>query len=534
MKSKIESILWAGIIMLCLFYFVIGLIYSPVIYADAIHGMLSLHNYLNGSDWNKILSLSKDGSHLVSHEMTWWAPGQYQIPYILSKLCFVNIGTAIVVLVCFVNIGTAIVVLMFISLCGGCYFYYKLFKISGLKIVSVLYALLILLLQRFINTFFVQYNSSDLLLFFYTPFYIYAYYTLVKTYPRQLILKLFLLAALNYFGLFIKNSFILFELALNTFLIAEYFFNKKAYPEFRRIDLFKKLLLLIPFILPNILNYYFFLRLGGNPANGRDLLITVSSVLTGLFIPVMETLFASLSLWGIWGIFHDKIRLSQGIIDILMAIVLLMIAYLVYNKKDLIIKLFKKNLAFRFTIIVSVIYVLLWFTFIIKRSAISYEDRLYLPVTILLLPFLVNSLYTSSKIKYLYIVAIGISVTYGISTFVYRIEKYISNDSVFSKDQKLNGFKVYSKDKILEPELNNISNFISSNFAKDYVIISNEDFAFELNVTNRFIIIFPLLVPVQQQLNRKINYIVLVRVGIDPLPSGLKTIYSTGKFILYK
>lgn len=527
MKNKKEKILVICIITLCLLYLFIGLIYKPIICSDAINGMISLHNYINGAEWNKTLSLSADGTHISSHELTWWAPGQYQIPFMISKLCSINIGLSLVVL-------------MFASISGGCFFYYKIFTLSSLGNKTILCALLILLLQRFINIYFIQYNSSDLILFFYTPFYIYTYYHFTKTYQQKLFFKVCLLTLLNIAGLFIKNSFILFELAVNIFLIAEPFLKDKAYGKTghatkRPADLFKESLILLPFIIANLLNYYFFLRLGSNPAQGNGLAITVSTILNGAFLPIVEIMFASLSISGIYGIFYQRIALSQPIVDILIMSLLLFTGYIIYKQKNGIVKLFRKDIIFRIAIISAVIYVIFWVAFTIKQSAVSNEDRLFLPVTILIFPYLLDlSLKTASKTKFVYFAFISISVIYGIYTFAYRIKKYTINGSVFSKNSRLNGFKIYSDNKDSMTELDKVANIISQNFARDYVIVSNPDIAFELNIRNKFIVnsttSFPRAFPFKQNM----NYIIVIKVGKDSPPTGLNKIYSSDRYILFK
>ncbi|MDN5288960.1 MAG: hypothetical protein JWR38_5234 [Mucilaginibacter sp.] len=526
MKNKTEKALLIGIIALCLLYLFLGLIYKPIICNDAINGMISLHNYIHGGEWNQFLNLSGNGTDVSAHELTWWAPGQYEIPYLLSKLCSISIGSSIVLL-------------MFASISGGCLFYYKIFKLSSLGNKTILLSLLILLLQRFINIYFIQYNSSDLILFFYTPFYIYTYYQLCKTYPQKILLKIFLLTLLNFTGLFIKNSFVLFELAVNIFLIAEYFFHDKVdnkiTPTRSDTPVYTRLSVLFPFVLANLLNYYFFLRLGTNPAQGDSLLMTLSAIITGIFLPVMEVLFASLSLSGIYGNFYQKIALSQQIAGMVMMVILMGTGYLLYREKNGIRNLLGKDAVFRLAMITAVVYVSSWFVFTVKQSAVSGEDRLFLPVTILIIPYLLNhSSTTASKIKYVYFAFVGISILYGIGTFAYRIKKYSINGSVWSKNSRLNGFKIYSDNKDATRELDKVAHIISQNFAKDYIVVSNPDIAFQLDITNKFIVNTSTSFSNSSHLKAGIHYMLVVQLGKDTPPMGLNKLYSSNKYSLFR
>jgi len=57
--------------LVCLAYFIISLIYRPIVGNDALQGMLSLHNYLNGEAWNKVLTLSQGNLAVTTSELTW-------------------------------------------------------------------------------------------------------------------------------------------------------------------------------------------------------------------------------------------------------------------------------------------------------------------------------------------------------------------------------------------------------------------------------------------------------------------------------
>jgi len=481
-KTRPSKIIIIVIAVLSIFYLSVSFIYKPIVSNDTISGMLSLNNHLNGDAWNKTLALSKDASHVVSHELTWWSPGQYEIPYLLAKLLGISISTAIVLLV-------------FTSLIGGCIFYYKVFKSSLIEHKIILAALLILLCQRFLNIYFIQYYSSDIFLFFLTPFYIYCYKRVLNNNRQLLVLKLLLLTAINIAGAFIKSSFILFELAVNTFFVLEYFVQRKnksgnAGPGTSNITLTATILLTIPFVLANVLNYLFFLRLGENPTSSPGLLLSGSNILKSLFLPVTHVLFSSLSLNSIYGNFYNKVILSNGATDLIMAAVLLAVAYIIYRYRLSLWNELKKESFARLVAVVAIMYILFWLIFTLKQSNIFNEDRLYLPAAILVLPYLLRFSFNSLRsIRYFYIAAIGFSILYGGYTFVYRIKKYAIDGSVASKSQKLPAFKVFTDNENVN-DLDKIADTIKARYPNDYILVSNPDVAFKLNVSNKFIVIF--------------------------------------------
>jgi len=155
---------------------------------------------------------------------------------------------------------------------------------------------------------------------------------------------------------------------------------------------------------------------------------------------------------------------------------------------------------------------------------------------ILVLPYLLRfSLNSSRLIKYFYFTAIGVSIIYGGYTFAYRIKKYAINGSVPSKSQKLNGFRVYSTNEKLE-DLNKIADTISMRYPNDYILISDPDLAFKLNVPNKFIVATRSTPRNQANSSKKANYLVLGSPGknIIPLQSKLTKVYAVDEFVLYR
>jgi hypothetical protein len=289
-----------------------------------------------------------------------------------------------------------------------------------------------------------------------------------------------------------------------------------------------------PFLVAIGLNYWFFLRLGANPTNGEGFLLTINNTLSAICLPAIQVLFASLSLYGIYGIFWGHGNISPIIADAAMAISLVLMALFIFKAKGIMKQYFKSDMIFRFATIAAIAYVFFWCCFTLKQSAISNEDRLFLPITVFALPYLLRFAWQYVyKIKYLYFGFIACSIVYGIGSFYLRIDKYTRQGSVFSQDENLNGFKVYSTDQGNEPDLQKISSFISSHCAEEFVRVPYPDLAFELNVKNRFISnASPVIL--KNALNKTVRAVIITNVDEDMESKGFKKVFTAGKFAVYQ
>jgi len=449
-------------------YLITGLIYKPIVSNDALNGFISLHNYLAGEHWNKLLTFEPTTARITANELTWWTPAQYALPYCFSELLHVNIGTAVSII-------------LFISLIGGGYFYYRVFKLSALSGNLVLVSILILFLQRFININFLQYSSSDLILFCYSPFYIFFYFKFKDLNIKSLSFAFPLLLLLNLFGLFLKNSFLLFETAFSVFLLTEIITASRG--EGRMLRCF---VLLFPFALSLVIYYWCFLRLGSNPTNGAGILISVSTLLNGIFNGITGTLFSSLSITAVYGNLYGKISLINPYDNLLIGCCILVIAVIIYKCRNKIVNQYKTDEVFRVVVVLSVMYILFWILFAIKQSYISNEDRLFLPVTIFVLPYLIAWFSKApGTTKYIGIGIVCFSLLYGTATFIFRIRVYNRSMSVASENQTLQGFKVFMYNRDALNDIHRISEILSGRYNHNYLVITDINDAFLLKTCNR-------------------------------------------------
>jgi hypothetical protein len=497
-QASFKKILITAIIIISGVYFVLALAYKPIVSNDAISGFISLHNYLHGAGWNKIL-LTNHNLTVEPYPLTWWAPGQYQIPYCLSQILHVNIGAAICIM-------------LYLSVLGGCIFYYQIFKWSGLSNQVVLVALLILLLQRFFNINFIQYSSPDLLLFFYVPFYIFVYLKIANS-SRWFIPKLCLLVIINLGGLFIKNSFLLFAVAFNLFLLVEFVVIPYYKSKFR----VKASLLLLPMVLAAALDYWLFLRHGNTPATGWGVFFNFWEVLQGAFAGLTGSLFSSLSVFALYGNVYRQINLWGVYANIAILIIFALIIAIAYLNRKGIKTTLTKDSIFRLAVIAIGMYTMFWIIFAVKKSAVGNEDRLFLPATILVLPYLINYALNKRRLKFAYLAILLFSVCYGSVTLLYRIRTYSQNKSAYSNNSQINGFKVFIKGRIDSKDLINASQIIEKQKDIQYIIIPDPNFSFLLNTTKKFIItdismVSPSVINANFSLNKG-RYILLLPAG---------------------
>ncbi|WP_461452002.1 hypothetical protein [Mucilaginibacter sp.] len=520
MIKNVSKSLIICICVLCAVYLIISLKNRPIIFSDAIHGYISLHNYLNGGGWNKQLQFNANATKLNVQNLTWWAPGQYELPYFVAKLLYCSVGFSISIL-------------SFISIIVGGFLYYKIFRRSYLPITTVLAALLILLLQRFININFILFSSSDLFLFTCIPLYIYSYLK-VKELHTYYWVNLIVLLLVNLFGLFIKNGFLLFSTAFNTYLAVEFF---EEYLNIKKqvtiLYLIKRATFILPYLLSVLLFYWFFLRLGSNPTSGAGFLINFTALISGAFSGCFGVIFSALSANSFYGNIQGKMAFLNPYITVLMFGFLLILFYLIYLSGKNIKNRFKTDVMFRITFIVSIMYVLYWIIFTLKRSYISNEDRLFLPATILSFPYLIDYCFKAPKfLKFTAYIIICLSIVYGVGTMYYRIKTYSSdNMSTFSNDHNLYGFKLFTHQPNETAQLNLISKFVSTGYKNEAIIAADPDALLLLNTTNQYIIVNGTNIPVV--INDSKKYLLLVDKTEKINSKGWQQIYTTINYNLF-
>jgi len=326
----------------------------------------------------------------------------------------------------------------------------------------------------------------------------------------------------------------LFQLAFHIFLAIEYFYStsykSQTFAQYGRLQLLKRVVIVIPFVTAALINYWFFLRSGSNPAAGARWLFNADTIITGVFLPVVEGLFGSLSLSGIYGNIYNKITIGACTANLLMLAVLITLVSLIFFRRRSILQILKTDIIFRVALTSFGVYIFFWLAFSVKQSAVSGEDRLFLPVSILMFPYLLRwGIKGVDKIRYIYLGLVFVSVVYGLGTFYYRINLYAIKGAVLSQNKDLNGFKIYSSNQTDESSLGQISAFIRQRYSHHFVVIPTADRAFQLEIKNRLIV-------GQAPGNagfKPVNYVVLVEEGRDLPPKGTLKRFASGRFSLY-
>jgi hypothetical protein len=281
------------------------------------------------------------------------------------------------------------------------------------------------------------------------------------------------------------------------------------------------------------LQYWFFLRLGNTPATGWGIEGNFSVLLQGAFAAFMGSVFASLSIFGIYGNFYKISAHFNVYANVLIIVILIAITVFVYINRRLLISKLKTDIMLRLTLVTVCMYIVFWIGFVLRKSAVANEDRLFLPSTILVLPYFVHYIFQKNITKYIASAIIVLSVSYGAITYIYRIKTYSKNRSAFSCNPQLNGFKLFVPDTKSVADMNNISHLITNKFNDTYVLTPHADIVFLLNNNNKFII-----TPVPHIVSnsiKKANYLLLLRNDSSNNNTvSWHIVYSTNTYSLYQ
>src|ERR1043165_4959162 len=86
--------LLAAIFCIVGIYIVFLFLAKPRIANDTASGFCSMYSWLNGNKWNYIYHL--EGESIRGGFQSWWAPGQYMIPWLFIKFLGLSLGNAII------------------------------------------------------------------------------------------------------------------------------------------------------------------------------------------------------------------------------------------------------------------------------------------------------------------------------------------------------------------------------------------------------------------------------------------------------
>lgn len=460
MKNLINKYAVFAIAAIIIFYFVLLAYLQPWVDTDLRSGFIAFSNYLNGTPFNIILSYNHD--MIIEEKMlTWWAPGQYAVPYFFSKLFHVNIGYGIVIA-------------FFLLLVAGIFAYYALLKFFKFERHIILASILFLLLQRFCHGIILKAGTSDIFLvfFFSASAYIYCKYMAATRMIEQAgcLVLLFLVFA---GGLFVKNSFMLFLVFLTGFFSVYYGI---AALRNRGRGLIKATLPAIIGLTDFLLFRIFFYSKNSTP---MEVMSTVKyynyRILNTVIKPFISVVIAPFSFNSFlfrfpsiantfFGYYFTPAGLVIGL-GICSAIYIALYNHIKTAHSDTFYK--------RLVIFLVLFYVCCWAVFLFRCSYISSEDRLFLPVTLFLIPVIISSFYSSSMVKYVLGLYTVISIVFSVSA-LYNDKKYYGNSSLVNTSPMMSGFRLHY-DKTEINELKQISSRLSASGLHPLIITPSKE-----------------------------------------------------------
>lgn len=331
-------------------------------FADAARGVEVFQQVLEGGKFNQLVYPSPSAPY-ASYFVSWWAPGQWLVLYLLHLLGFesLQIQQAVLILLC-----------TSISLFG----FYRLFNLLGYTTEVVWSSLLLILGNQAFYWHFFMYYGGDLLLLAVFPYFIYFLLNGQEQKPLVQALQLFLLCSL---GLLAKSTFVLFLVAGGLFVLHRTIFRPANGGKWISLVLFS--VVSLSFILVYQL---FFLANGSTPGSAVDLegyqgvpntwLGDISfplGAVTGIFLRISFIFY--------------KASFLQGIASWLQVVPMLLFVLLVWTNYR------KPPARDRDVLLFFVVPVLLMFVglFLLNR-AVSYEMRHFVLLSFLLTPMLVQ------------------------------------------------------------------------------------------------------------------------------------------------
>ena len=198
-NSKIILIVSGSILLT---YFIVLFLSGSVTMADAYRGYEAMHQFNNEGAWN-VLNYPSVTNPESSSYISWWAPGQWMIPWFLMSFGIQSFQT-----VQFLLIG--------ISLMISLYGYYRLFK--ALKFSVIVNALSILCIVTN-YTFYWQtlmYHGGELFLTALLPYFV---LILIKISSFSILKRITVFAGIALLGLFLKNTFFILLICAGIFIL---------------------------------------------------------------------------------------------------------------------------------------------------------------------------------------------------------------------------------------------------------------------------------------------------------------------------
>ncbi|GAA4464853.1 hypothetical protein GCM10023093_16020 [Nemorincola caseinilytica] len=469
-----RTMIWLIAITLACYFGTI-LYKGPWVDCDLLEGIFSLSNYLNGQGFHQVYGID-ERYHMLPFFLSYWAPGQYVYSWGIASLLHTNIGNAIIITnVIFVSVGL--------------YTYYRLLQHFRFSDTLIFTAIFMLVIQRFFNGLLLKMNGVDiyLIVFASATVLLYERYYAARTARKHALLlaALFLLLCA---GLFSKNSFLLFVITCSAFYfiyyVVRYLRNMPGRP-----SLVKIALPAIVSLTAAVIFQVFIYGRGRTPFDERfnEAPLDLTALkLANIFIkPAVQTLGSGFTLDALLlhipstsksyfsYLFDFSWEGIAGSILILIPLIYSIYRFCAAHKKAL----------FPYLAVAAVcVYTLFFATAIVQRSDVYAEDRLFLPMLLLLMPvYAYTVLYEKRPVRYAMFIFVGISIAFSVLSVPVTF-KYYGKSRYIKKEGLISGFLIHSETANFD-ELEQLGRLLSEKYPKNNLLITSSSTGFLLMQT---------------------------------------------------
>jgi hypothetical protein len=377
-----------------------GFLVPPSVYSDSGWGFLALKSWHEGAPFNNLAAPNNENiSQDRSYFLTWWSPGQYLIPALFLDANR-NHGRAI-----------GVTVLLF-SLLGltGCYVLYK--RLGFSTHISLL-SCAVIASSRFFALPFSIYNGGEVLLFGAFGWLLYAALRCAKLRWWHLLL----LPTIFLLGAFLKLSFVICSVGILCTLVG----LKVARSPARELSTsgikVYALKLAIAWSAFYTSLYLLFMSKGPTPASGLSIQQPVKALLFSFAAPLLSTFSLGDLLSRVFS--NPNRMLIPRLADsyLLLVTLSLLTLWLLFSLRRLSPSLYQIVLFSFFAV-----YFVVMAGLFIKGARVSFEDRYFRPVGLLLLPGILTTL-ANTKTRWLKlsgIAFVALCCIYGVFSYTVR------------------------------------------------------------------------------------------------------------------